>query len=62
MIWRAGITEGIREEKKIETSRKESFFARGKPGLRQAEINKCLKARRSLKILGKGKTRKETQE
>ena len=62
MIWRAGITEGIRAKKKIETSRKESFFARGKPGLRQAEINKCLKARRSLKILGKGKTRKETQE
>ena len=62
MIWRAGITEGIREEKKIETSREEGFFERGKPGAKREEINKCLKARRSLKILGKGKTRKETQE
>ena len=62
MILRVGYSGGNTSWKKIETSRKESFFARGKPGLRQAEINKCPEARSSLKILGKGKTRKETQE
>jgi len=48
---------GNTRKKKIETSRKEGFFERGKPGARREDINEVSRGTKFIENIGKRKNK-----